>query len=195
MHGGRHAKTHTQTQCHKNLPLSRTNYHSRTCPFPNWEFFYEKGDYVCMCFRGILSVHGASIHDISNARGDKRGTRSSSWGKRPLTPINPPPPPLLLPPRCVGVMSGMSWVLLSPGALFLVTHHQAFPAAYPASSLPLTPCELCVPWSLTLNRPPWLNTTDRQASGHQVQMPKLYIVAQWGYIQPIIFTCLVLLFV
>lgn len=76
----------------KTCSLSRTNHHSRTCPFPNWEFFYEKGDFVCMCFRGILSVHGASIHDISNARGDKRGTRSSSWGKRPLTPINPPLP-------------------------------------------------------------------------------------------------------
>lgn len=136
-------------------------------------------------FRGVLSVQGVSIQSISNARGDKRGTRSSSWGEGPLTPINPPlhPYPLLLPPRCVGVMSGMSRVLLSPGALFLGTHHQAFSAAHSASSLPLTPKHTymgahidthntppgqCVPWSLTLNRPPQLNTTDRQASGHQV---------------------------
>lgn len=32
-----------------------------------------------------------------------------------------------------------------------------------------TPPGQCVPWSLTLNRPPRLNTTDRQASGHQVR--------------------------
>lgn len=132
-------------------------------------------------FRGVLSVQGVSIQSISNARGDKRGTRSFSWGEGPLTPINPPPLPL--PPRCVGVMSGMSRVLLSPGALFLGTHHQAFSVAHSASSLPLTPKHTymgahtdthntppgqCVPWSLTLNRPPQLNTTDRQASGHQV---------------------------
>ena len=41
-------------------------------------------------FRGVLSVQGVSIQSISNARGDKRGTRSSSRGEGPLTPINPP---------------------------------------------------------------------------------------------------------
>lgn len=119
-------------------------------------------------FSGVLSLQGASIQSISNARGDKRGTRSSSRGKGPLTPINPPLP---LPPWCVGVMSGMSQVPLSPDALFLVTHHQAFSAAHSATSLPLTdqqhtytstPSGICVPWCLTLNRPPQLNTTDRQ---------------------------------
>lgn len=98
---------------------------------------------------------------------------------------------------------------LSPGALFLVTHHQAFSAAYSASSLPLcslthmhghthmhqpagtnTPPGQCVPWSLTLNRPPRLNTTDRQASGHQVHQ-----VTHGGWVekrQPVVSTCLLL---
>lgn len=81
--------------------------------------------------------------------------------------------------------------LIVPGALFLVTHHQAFFAAYAAPSLPLThytwaqahtsPNQgFCVPWSLTLNRLPQLNATDRQASGHQVLQPKLYIASQQG---------------
>ena len=127
-------------------------------------------------------MQGVSIQSISNAGGDKRGTRSSSRGEGAVDTNKSPLP---LPPRCVGVMSGMSWVLLSPGALFLVTHHQAFSAAHSASSLPLThihehththtwtstPPGLCVPWSLTLNRPPRLNTTDRQASVHQDQQP------------------------
>lgn len=42
-------------------------------------------------FRGVFSVQGL-IQSISNARGDKKDTRSSSWGEGPLTPINPPHP-------------------------------------------------------------------------------------------------------
>lgn len=51
-----------------------------------------------------------------------------------------------------------------------------------------TPPGQCVPWSLTLNRPPRLNTTDRQASGHQVHQVKH---GDWASkTQPVIFTCL-----
>ncbi|TNN47837.1 hypothetical protein EYF80_041980 [Liparis tanakae] len=38
----------------------------------------------------VLSVRGVSIQSISTAGGDKRGTRPSSEGEGPLTPINPP---------------------------------------------------------------------------------------------------------
>lgn len=41
-----------------------------------------------------------------------------------------------------------------------------------------TPPGQCVPWSLTLNRPPRLNTTDRQASGHQVHQVKRWLSEQ-----------------
>lgn len=140
-----------------------------------------------LCARRLDSVH------LQRQRGQKRHPFLLSG--RGAVDTNKSPLPL--PPRCVGVMSGMSWVPLSPGALFLVTHHQAFSAAHSAS-YPLlhanthtaihehlyarssTPPGLCVPWSLTLNRPPRLNTTDRRASGHQVQQPKSCMAAQWG---------------
>lgn len=86
---------------------------------------------MCMC--SLCTRRLDSVH-LQRQRGQKRhpfllsGRGAVDTNKSPLT----------LPPQCVGVMSGMSWVLLSPGALFLVTHHQAFSAAHSASSLPLT---------------------------------------------------------
>lgn len=155
---------------------------------------------VCVQRRPLCARRLDSVH-LQRQRGQKRhpflllGRGAVDTNKSPL----------LLPPRCVGVMSGMSRVLLSPGALFLGTHHQAFSAAHSASSLPLTPQHTymgahthtntppgqCVPWSLTLNRPPQLNTTDRQASEHQVQQPKSCDDCPVGKVQPVIFTCLV----
>lgn len=162
---------------------------------------------VCVQRRPLCARRLDSVH-LQRQRGQKR--HPFLLLGRGAVDTNKPPPhhphPLLLPPRCVGVMSGMSRVLLSPGALFLGTHHQAFSAAHSASSLPLTPKHTymgahidthntppgqCVPWSLTLNRPPQLNTTDRQASGHQVQQPKSCNDCPVGKIQPVIFTCLV----
>lgn len=130
-------------------------------------------------------MQGVSIQSISQRQ---RGQKRHPFLLSGRGAVDTNKSPLPLPPRCVGVMSGMSWVPLSPGALFLVTHHQAFSAALSGPSLPLThqhtytstPPGLCVPWSLTLNRPPRLNTTDRQASGHQVQQSESCMAAQWG---------------
>lgn len=115
------------------------------------------------------------------------------WWCGGVTPINPPQ----LPPQRVGVMSGMSQVPLSPWCTVFGNPSPSILSCYtqpPPTYLPPTPHTphplsnthtstntppgQCVLWSLTLNRPPRLNTTDRQASGHQVHRPKSCLVAQ-----------------
>lgn len=134
-----------------------------------------------------------SVH-LQRWRGQKRhpflllGRRGGGG----LTPINSPSPSHFL-PGVLGLCQECPRSHCPPGALFLVTHHQAFSAVHSAPP-PLhpqytpththtrtnTPPGQCVLWSLTLNRPPRLNTTDRQASGHQVQRPESRTVAQQG---------------
>lgn len=87
---------------------------------------------VCVQWRPLFARRLDSVH-LQRQRGQKRhpfllsGQGAIDTNKSPLP----------LPPWCVGVMSGMSQVLLSPRALFLVTHHQAFSAVHSATSLPL----------------------------------------------------------
>lgn len=88
------------------------------CPFPNWGFLFQSGDYVWMCLVASSLCRGVSIQSISqHRRGQKRhpflllGFRGGwLWWCGGVTPINPPQ----LPPQRVGVMSGMSQVPLSP---------------------------------------------------------------------------------
>lgn len=152
---------------------------------------------VCVQRRPLCARRLDSVH-LQRQRGQKRHPFLLSG--RGAVDTNKSPLPL--PPRCVGVMSGMSWVLLSPGTLFLVTHHQAFSVAHSASSLPLThqhtymSTHVHTPWAVCPLVPHSEQTTsaeyDRQAgvrtSGSAAQVVHGGPV---GKIQPVIFTCLV----
>lgn len=99
-------------------------------------------EWLCVyVFRGVLSERGVLIQSTSNAGGDKRGTRSSSWGGGwgvGLTPINSPSPSHFL-PGVLGLCQECPRSHCPPGALFLVTHHQAFSAAHSATPPPVHP--------------------------------------------------------
>lgn len=57
-----------QAHTHRNRPPQSLVLCSRTCPVPNWWFFFQRGDYVCMCLeaRRLDSVH------LQHQRGQKR---------------------------------------------------------------------------------------------------------------------------
>lgn len=170
-------KARNNTHSHKNRPPLSLNLYGRICPFPNWWFFFQRSDYVCMCLRRLDSVH------LLRQRGQKR--HPSLLSGRGAVDTNKSPFHFL--PGVLGLCQECPEVLLSPGALFLVTHHQAFSAAPPqhTHTQTSTPPGLCAPWSLTLNRPPRVNATDRQASGRQVQRPASCSAARRGTCGPL----------
>lgn len=96
VHAGRH--THSQKPAPPSHPPSPKTSIDVICPFPNWGFFFQRSDYVCMCFEASSLCEASRFSPPPTPEGTKEAPVPplGARGGR-LTPINPPSPSHFLP--------------------------------------------------------------------------------------------------